>query len=264
MYQVDAFTDCLFAGNPAAVFVVEEFYPNQLMQALAAENNLAETAFVVPREDYFDLRWFTPAHEVAFCGHATLAAAHTLATEYDYAGTLTFQTAKMGRLRVTASTDRCYELDIPRLDPRTLEDDLTQALGCQPRHTFRNFENYFAVLNSADEVRAFAPDFVELSAVRAGGVCITAAGTVDDDYDFVSRYFAPRAGIPEDPVTGSTHASLVPYWAKELGMSNLRARQCSSRGGVLDCVLDDERVFLKGSAVTYLEGTVRLPSLFDV
>ncbi|MFK8031433.1 MAG: PhzF family phenazine biosynthesis protein [Gammaproteobacteria bacterium] len=264
MYQVDAFTDELFKGNPAAVFYLEEFFPEHLMQSLAAENNLAETAFVVSRGQYFDLRWFTPTHEAPFCGHATLATAHTLISEYGLSGPLEFHTVKVGKLKVTAKNDGFYELDIPRLEPQPCDLDLSDVLGVKPKYVFRNFENVFAVLDSSRHVRNFIPDLRLIEQVNAGGVAITAAGDEPAEADFVSRYFAPQGGIPEDPVTGSTHASLVPYWAGQFQKNEMVAEQCSARGGLLQCTLTDERVFLGGKAITYMEATVRLPSLFDM
>ena len=264
MYQVDAFTDELFQGNPAAVFYLEEFFPTHLMQALAAENNLAETAFVVNRGEYSDLRWFTPTHEAPFCGHATLATAHTLIAEYGLSGPLEFHTVKVGKLKVTAQNDGYYQLDIPRLEPQPCDIDLDKVLGVKPKFVFRNFENVFAVLDSSRQVRDFSPNFQLIERVDAGGVVITAAGDEPSEADFVSRYFAPQGGIPEDPVTGSTHASLVPYWASVLHKNDMIAEQCSERGGHLLCTLTDERVFLRGKAVTYMEASVRLPSLFDM
>ncbi len=262
MYQVDAFTDTLFLGNPAAVLLLDEFLSDDLMQSLAMENNLAETAFVVRRSDYFDLRWFTPTHEAPFCGHATLATAHTLMAEYGLEGPLRFHTRKVGELQVTLGDDGYYDLDIPRLEPETVEQNLIAVVGVTPEHVFRNFENLFAVLDSEQAVRDFVPDLPRIERVNVGGIAITARGDADSGVDFVSRYFAPQGGIAEDPVTGSTHASLVPYWASVLGKNNLTAVQCSARTGRLRCVLDGERVRLGGKAVTYMEATVRLPYTF--
>ena len=259
MYQVDAFTDTLFGGNSAAVLLLERWLPDALLMQIAMENNLSETAYLVRNGDAFDLRWFTPAHEVAFCGHATLASAHVLMAEYGIDGPLTFHTRKVGTLTVSAGDNGSYILDVPRLDPEPAEVDLEAALGIKPVAVLRNFENLFAVLGSAQEVHEFVPDASRILALNEQGLCITAAGGPGDNADFVSRYFAPEAGIDEDPVTGSTHATLVPYWAGELNKTQMKAYQCSARGGRLHCTLTDERVLLGGQAVTFMEASIRLP-----
>lgn len=258
MFQVDAFTDQVFAGNPAAVLILEQPLDDGLMLALAQENNLAETAFAVPDGvGGWHLRWFTPAHEVNFCGHATLATAHVLATEYGAKGTLAFRT-QVGPLRVTREGDG-YCLDIPRLDPQPLEtgsEALEALFTTPPKALFRNFENIYADLGSEAAVRAFTPDLPRIMQIDAGGLVITGRG--EGGSDFVSRYFAPQGGIPEDPVTGSTHATLVPYWAKILGRDDLTAFQASARGGRLNCTLTKDRVLLRGNAVTFMEARLRL------
>lgn len=260
MYQVDAFTDRLFAGNPAAVLPLEDWLSDDLMLAIAQENNLAETAFVRPRPDgAWDLRWFTPAHEVNFCGHATLATAHILFTARGATGDLVFHT-RVGMLRVTQA-GAGYRLDIPRLPPEPLDRLPPEISGLNPTPVaiFRNFENVFADLGSADAVRTFLPDLAAIARLGAMGLVVTGAETAGAGADFVSRYFAPGAGIPEDPVTGSIHATLVPCWAAKLGRDRLLAYQASPRGGWLDCELTAERVFLTGNAVTFMEATISLP-----
>ncbi|WP_198385526.1 PhzF family phenazine biosynthesis protein [Roseovarius mucosus] len=261
MYQVDAFTDQLFAGNPAAVLVLEDWLPDDLMLAITQENNLAETAFVKPRPDgAWDLRWFAPAHEVNFCGHATLATAHILLTKQGAASDLVFHT-RVGELKVSKEAQG-YRLDIPRLVPEAVEslpNEFADIFPAPPSSIFRNFENFFVDLGSADAVRSFEPDFAAIAKLGPVGLVVTGADTEEARADFVSRYFAPGAGIPEDPVTGSIHATLVPYWAEKLGRNRLMACQASMRGGWLDCELTEKRVLLAGDAVTFMEATIFLP-----
>ena len=264
MYQVDAFTDQLFAGNPAAVLMLDEWLPDDLMLSVAQENNLAETAFVKARPDgTWDLRWFAPAHEVDFCGHATLATAHVLLTKAatDAVAPLVFHT-RVGQLRVS-KVQRGYRLDIPRLPPEPLDALPVEIEGIfdeAPIRIFRNFENIFADLGSAEAVRRFVPELAAIGRLGPVGLVITGQEQDGGRAHFVSRYFAPGAGIPEDPVTGSIHATLVPYWAERLGCDRLTAFQASARGGWLDCELTGDRVFLIGNAVTFLEGNISLPS----
>ena len=256
MYQVDAFTDRPFAGNPAAVLVLEEALDETLMQAIAAENNLSETAFAVRNDGGYGLRWFTPTHEAAFCGHATLATAHVLAGELGQGGPFCFQT-QVGELTVTPEANG-YGLDLPAFPPETLSAEPDWVADLFPdgvRAVFRNFENMFVELSSEAAVQAFVPDLAALSGRYDMDLCITAEGR---EVDFVSRYFAPRAGIPEDPVTGSTHATLVPYWAERLGKTSFEARQVSPRGGSLSATLMGDRVRLQGQAVTFLKGEITL------
>ncbi|TVS07356.1 MAG: PhzF family phenazine biosynthesis protein [Rhodobacteraceae bacterium] len=259
VFVVDAFTDQPFAGNPAAVVPVPQWPEDSLMQSIAAEMNLSETAFIRPRPvTGWDLRWFAPLHEVDFCGHATLAAAHLLASEYGAVGPMEFHT-RVGVLRVTRD-GAALRLDIPALPPEpvtALPTALTGLFVRTPCMVFRNFENLFCLLDGQEAVRGFAPNMGQLAALGATGLCITAPGV--GGVDFVSRYFAPGAGIPEDPVTGSTHATLVPFWAARLGRGTLHARQLSARGGILDCQFAGDRVWLTGYAVTVLRGTLSLP-----
>jgi predicted PhzF superfamily epimerase YddE/YHI9 len=263
MYQVDAFTDRLFAGNPAAVLILVDWLSDDLMLAIAQENNLAETAFVKPRQDgAWDLRWFAPAHEVDFCGHATLAAAHVLFTTQGASSDLVFHT-RVGALRVT-KTAAGYLLDLPRLSPQKVDylpPQIAHIFATPPTYIFRNFENYFIDLGSAAAVRSFVPDLPAISTLRHIGLVVTGIAAEGDEADFVSRYFAPGAGIPEDPVTGSIHATLVPYWAEKLGKNRLMAFQASARGGWLGCELTDDRVLLSGNAVTFMEAIISLPSV---
>ena len=261
MYQVDAFTDRLFAGNPAAVLMLDDWLPDDLMLAISQENNLAETAFVKARTDgAWDLRWCTPAHEVDFCGHATLATAHVLLTEARAEAPFLFHT-RVGELRVSKGSHG-YRLDIPRLAPQALEDlpaEIANVFDKPPVSIFRNFENIFADLGNAEAVRRFVPDLASIARLGPVGLVVTGQEASDGRAHFVSRYFAPGAGISEDPVTGSIHATLVPYWAERLGLSRLSAFQASARGGWLDCELTDDRVILVGNAVTFMKAAIFLP-----
>jgi predicted PhzF superfamily epimerase YddE/YHI9 len=261
MFQVDAFTDRVFAGNPAAVLVLDRWLSDATMLAIARENDLAETAFAKPRDDgAWDLRWFAPAHEVDFCGHATLATAHVLITEAGARGPLLFHT-RIGQLRVT-QLPAGYRLDVPCLPPQPLNAlpvEIATIFAVAPGRLFRNFENIFADLGSADTVRRFVPDLGAISRLGPIGLVVTGQETEGAAADFVSRYFAPGAGIPEDPVTGSIHATLVPYWAKRVGRNKLKAFQASARGGWLDCEWVGDRVHLVGNAVTFMAATIFLP-----
>lgn len=260
VFVVDAFADRPFAGNPAAVVPVQAWPDPGLMQAIATEMNLSETAFARPRAaGGWDLRWFAPLREVDFCGHATLATAHVLKSEYGATGPMDFHT-RMGVLRVSPAGG-ALRLDIPALPPEpmaALPEEMTGLFAAPPQAVFRNFENLFCLMKDARAVQGFVPDFGRLVALGASGLCITAPGV--GEVDFVSRYFAPAGGIPEDPVTGSTHATLVPFWAARLGRETLRARQLSARGGDLGCRLAGDRVWLTGHAVTVLRGRLTLPS----
>ncbi|MEO6969519.1 MAG: PhzF family phenazine biosynthesis protein [Chthoniobacterales bacterium] len=254
-FEVVAFTQRAFAGNPAGVCFLEEFLDDTRLQAIAAENNLAETAFVVPRGKHFDLRWMTPAVEVDLCGHATLASAHVLFHHRGYPeAEVRFQT-KSGELQVTRDGKRLV-LDFPSLpaDSVGLPNELAEALGARPEQLLRG-RDYFAIFPSQNEVAAIQPDLARVAKLDAQGVVVTAPG---DDCDFVSRYFAPAAGIPEDPVTGSTHCTLIPYWSQRLGKKELFACQISARRGELFCQNRGDRVSIGGAAVTYVEGEILL------
>ncbi|AFU99863.1 PhzF family phenazine biosynthesis protein [Simiduia agarivorans] len=265
IYQVDAFTQRLFAGNPAAVVPLAAWLPDTTLQAIAAENNLSETAYVVPDGEAYQLRWFTPDCEVALCGHATLATAWVLYNRLDYTvAPLRFNTLS-GELRVNRLDDGRLELDFPcqRLDPCSLsaahQHQLANALGCQPLHIV-NGEDVIVELATEAEVRALSPDFKALAAIPVRGVIVTAAG---DSVDFVSRFFGPNVGVDEDPVTGSAHTKLTPYWADKTGRTHFTALQVSARGGELECELVDTRVFLRGHAVPFLTGTIQIPDGHD-
>lgn len=258
IYQADAFTDQLFGGNPAAICPLSKWLPDDIMQQIAKENNLAETAFFVKTAKGFTLRWFTPEYEIDLCGHATLAAAHILFTELAYNGeTIHFETVKAGVLTVKKDGDK-YTMDFPSRQPIPIEipNGLTEALGKQPLSILRS-RDYFVVYETEDDILNITPDFFALSKMDTVGVIITAPGKKSD---FVSRFFAPGAGIPEDPVTGSAHCNLIPYWAKKLGKDKLHAYQLSARKGELWCELKGDRVLMSGKAVTYLKGGIYLPA----
>jgi predicted PhzF superfamily epimerase YddE/YHI9 len=257
MFQVDAFAERLFAGNPAAVLILDDWLDDALMQAIAAENNLAETAFACRRGEVFDLRWFTPTVEVPFCGHATLATAHILATEYGMGGEIAFTTRAVGTIKTRPAEPGRYTLDLPSFPPALVEPpDTLSALFPNGWDTvLRAADNLYVVLETEAAVREYQPDMLGIRALTGLDLCITTPGGA---CDFVSRYFAPRAGIPEDPVTGSIHASLTPYWAGRLGRTELRAVQASARGGLLDCALTGDRVLVTGRAITFMDATIHL------
>jgi PhzF family phenazine biosynthesis protein len=262
LYQIDAFTDQLFAGNPAAVIVLDDWLDDGLMQNIAMENNLAETAFVRGGNGVYDLRWFTPTHEVAFCGHATLATAHVLFSQFEENKEITFRTNQVGELRVTPVSEGRYQMDFPTFAPEDFPeppDLLLELFPDQQSTLFRNFENYFVELGSEDEIHNYIPDLDKIRQFGETGLVITAKSDAEKDYDFLSRYFVPGAGIPEDPVTGSTHSTLVPYWSKRLGKRGLHAFQASQRGGHLFCELQDDRLLIEGSAVTFFKAEISLP-----
>ena len=259
LHQVDAFADAVFAGNPAAVVPLERWLPDTLMQAIAAENNLAETAFTVPAGDAWELRWFTPAVEVDLCGHATLAAAWVLANRVAPGRPIyRFLTRRAGELTVDVEGD-LLTLDFPARPaaPATPHPGLATALGAVPRAVLRAGANLLTVFDRAEEVLALAPRFADLPGPEGLSVIATAPGR--DGVDFVSRYFAPALGIDEDPVTGSAHCTLVPYWAARLGRDRLEARQVSRRGGALSCRLAGDRVRMTGRVAPYLEGRITVP-----
>lgn len=263
IYQVDAFTSHIFGGNPAAVMPLENWLPDDTLQALALENHLSETAFFVRTEDGaeadFHIRWFTPGREVALCGHATLASAWVLFNKLAWPGQSIRFTSRSGTLGVRKQPDGWMVLDFPRLDyeqqqtPALLKEALPEAPDTV--YFVPNDTNYLVVLDSEAQVTGARPDLRLLRQLGNQGVIITAPGS---GCDFVSRYFAPGAGIDEDPVTGSIHSVLTPYWAERLGRHQLYARQVSARGGELKCELRGDRVSIAGQAAFYMEGAVHL------
>ncbi|HEX8531788.1 MAG TPA: PhzF family phenazine biosynthesis protein [Cytophagales bacterium] len=257
IYQVDAFTGRPFGGNPAAVCPLQSWPDDALMQAIAAENNLAETAFFVRNGNGYHLRWFTPEIEIDLCGHATLATAHVLFHHLGHAGDTISFSSMSGPLSVRKKDGR-IELDFPARDPApaTLPPVIAEGIGAQPLEVLKA-RDYVLLLRDEAEVRALTPDRQRLDRINIdpGGIIVTAPGR---HADFVSRFFTPQAAIFEDPVTGSAHCSLVPYWARKLGKTTLVAQQVSRRAGTLWCELAGDRVRMAGEAVTYLEGKIRV------
>jgi PhzF family phenazine biosynthesis protein len=260
-FQVDAFSPRPFAGNPAAVCPLEAWLPDAVMQSIAAENALSETAFFVARAGGdFDLRWFTPAVEVDLCGHATLASALVLFERLEPGrAAVTFHT-RSGPLQVERDGE-LLAMELPAWPPREVaaSEEVERALGCRPREVLLG-RDLVVVVDSAEEVRLLVPDMARVAALDAFAVCVTApGGGRDADVDFVSRFFAPAKGVPEDPVTGSAHCQLVPYWAARLGTTRLRARQVSRRGGELEGELCGDRVRLRAPACLVKTGAILLP-----
>jgi len=255
IYQVDAFTSAIFRGNPAAVCPLEAWTEDALLQAIAAENNLSETAFLVAEDEHYVLRWFTPRAEVNLCGHATLAAAHVVFHFLNiHLNQVVFATHS-GNLTVTREGSRLV-MDLPVMLTEACEisEDLTQALGEKPAEVFRG-RDYLTVFPTEAEIRNLQPDFRAMQKLDLPGVIATAPG---DRADFVSRYFAPALGIPEDPVTGSAHCALTPFWSERLGKKEMQAEQLSERGGELSCIDGGDRVIVSGETALYLEGTINV------
>jgi PhzF family phenazine biosynthesis protein len=254
VFRVDAFTANPFAGNPAAVCPLAGWLDDDLLRAVAAENNLSETAYFVPRRDHYELRWFTPRCEVKLCGHATLASAFVILTILRLdRDSVRFETRFSGTLTVSRDGDQ-LAMDLPALAPWGCAEPpaaLIEGLGKAPAEIVQIKDNYFAVYEREEDVKQIRPNLSLLEQLHPAGTAITAPG---DSADFVSRYFAPSYGIPEDPVTGSTHCSLAPYWTDKLGKKILHARQVSERGGEMWCEVKGERVILKGNAVLTLRG----------
>lgn len=258
IYQVDAFADAAFAGNPAAVVPLDAWLPDATLLAIAAENNLSETAFFVRDGDRCELRWFTPAVEVDLCGHATLATAFVIGTILEPGrDRFSFATRQAGVLTVAREGVR-FVLDFPARPPSPVDQhpDLLGALGGPAPAAVLGARDYLVVYDDAEVVRTLTPDMGRLAALDRFAVSVTAPG--ENGVDFVSRFFAPAKGIPEDPVTGSAHCTLIPYWARRLGRTTLSARQVSARGGNLACGLDGDRVKIGGTAVLYLEGVIHV------
>jgi PhzF family phenazine biosynthesis protein len=255
VFVVDAFTATPFSGNPAAVCPLKNWLDDEILSSVAAENNLSETAFFVPKGDDYELRWFTPRSEVRLCGHATLASGFVLLKYLSPArDSVRFHT-KSGPLTV-ARDGSLLAMDFPALPPWDClqpPDALLEGLGLRPTAVVQIQDNYFAVFDSEEKIRSIHPDFARIESLHPAGVAVTAPG---NDCDFVSRYFVPSYGIPEDPVTGSTHCSLAPYWSGRLGKTNMHARQVSKRGGEMWCQVQGERVILKGNAVLVTRGEI--------
>ena len=254
-YTIDAFTDTLFSGNPAAVCILEKWLSKELMQSIAQENNLSETAFVVKTNDYYEIRWFTPTMEEDLCGHATLASARVL---FDFHETqreiLTFKSQKNGFLKVFKKEKKLF-LDFPTdiLEKTEFYPEIERGLGQKPLEIYRGKVDFIAVLPSESDVKNLDPNFSEIAKLKSRGLIVTAKG---DKVDFVSRFFAPQCGVDEDPVTGSAHTSLTPLWAAKLNKKELSALQLSKRGGTLYCCAKGERTLIGGHSKLYLEGWI--------
>jgi PhzF family phenazine biosynthesis protein len=254
LYQIDAFADRLFGGNPAAVCPLEAWLPDETMQRIAAENNLSETAFYVRAGSGYHIRWFTPAVEVDLCGHATLATSHVIFNIDRHPGDVIELASKSGPLKVRREGDLLV-LDFPAERPVKVEPPagLFAALGRDPVEVWLGKSDYMAVYAAEEDVASLTPDIAALAGIPGRAVIVTAPGR---EVDFVSRFFAPRVGVPEDPVTGSAHTKLTPYWSERLGKPVLSARQLSKRQGSLRCRMAGDRVEIAGRAVPYLQGTI--------
>ncbi|NSW77188.1 MAG: PhzF family phenazine biosynthesis protein [Candidatus Atribacteria bacterium] len=258
MYQVDAFAEKLFSGNPAAVCVLEEWLPDELLQAIGNENNLAETAFIVPRGEVFEIRWFTPTVEVNLCGHATLAAGFVLFNLLGYEKeVINFYSPRSGLLMVTRTEDVLF-LDFPVDAVEELStgyEVVESCIGVKPVELYRGKADFLAVVQSEEAVRDLQPDFARIAKLHARGLIVTAKG---EEVDFVLRFFAPQLGVNEDPVTGSVHTLLIPLWSRKLGKEKLVARQLSKRGGQILCEARGERCLIGGKARLYLTGKITI------
>ena len=259
LYQVDAFTDTLFSGNPAAVCILDSWADEKLMQNIGSENNLAETAFVVPQGKDYEIRWFTPATEVDLCGHATLASAFVLFNLLNYQEPLIkFYSPRSGLLTVRKKDDLLM-MDFPTDQLELLPEEqnilFKKCIGFEPNETYKGKTDYITVIENEQELKHLQPDLNEISKLKARGLVVTAKG---DQVDFVSRFFAPQTGIPEDPVTGSSHTSLLPLWSKKLGKTEFTANQLSKRGGHLICEYKGDRCLIGGKARLYLTGEIKL------
>ncbi len=253
LYQVDAFTDHVFGGNPAAICPLESWLPDDILQKIAMENNLSETAYFVRREGFYEIRWFTPELEIDLCGHATLASAHVIFNYLGYVDpTIRFK-YKGGWLNVSNKVPM-LTLDFPAIigKPVDVTDTLISALGKKPIEAFAA-RDILILLESEEDVAGLNPDFTSLIKMDWIGIIVTARST---EVDFVSRFFAPKAGINEDPVTGSAHCMLIPYWAARTGKNSMEALQISKRKGRLSCTLNGDRVSISGMAVTYMIGEI--------
>ncbi len=259
VYQADAFTDTLFGGNPAAICFFDEWPSDETMQKIAAENNLAETAFIVKEKEGYRIRWCTPTVEVKLCGHATLASAHIMFTELGYTDDAIQFNSLSGILKISRRKDGKMTLDFPADPPQPVTDipvGLLEGLGVTNAKVFKSSFDYLVILPSQKDILALKPDFKVLMQVKTRGTVVSSVG---DEVDFVSRCFFPQSGIDEDPVTGSAYTAMIPYWAEQLGKTKMKAIQLSARGGHLDCELVDDRVLISGNAVTYLKGEYYLP-----
>jgi PhzF family phenazine biosynthesis protein len=255
IYQVDAFAETVFSGNPAAIIPLESWIAEDLMQKIAMENNLSETAFIVKEDEVYQIRWFTPENEVDLCGHATLASAYVIKNFIEpHIAEIEFSTQKVGELKASAK-EGMYTLDFPARipEPCSVPEDLLKSLGTSIAVEILKSRDYFVVLPDEEAVKNIEPDFLLMQQLDTFGVIVTAKG---QSADVVSRCFYPGAGINEDPVTGSAHCNIVPYWAQKLGKTKLHCKQLSKRGGSLDCELAGDRVLMKGKCVLFLQGEI--------
>lgn len=259
IYQVDAFTGRLFGGNPAAVCILDKWPDASLMQSIAAENNLAETAFIVQEGDHYLIRWFTPTVEVDLCGHATLASGFVVLNNLDFTGDeVLFISPRSGKLRVRRAGDILF-LDFPTDVMHMVSHDpglvkgIIRGIGVEPVEIYRGKTDFMAVLPTEAAVREVRPVYDAIATLDARGLIVTAPG---DTVDFVSRFFGPQSGVNEDPVTGSAHTTLIPYWSARLGKTEMEAQQVSTRTGALKCRFAGERVFIGGAAQLYLAGEI--------
>ena len=258
MFQVDAFSENLFGGNPAAVCILNKWLDESLMQVIAEENNLSETAFIVKKNSIYEIRWFTPEIEVDLCGHATLASAHVIFEFFNpNQKEITFFTFHSGILKVKKEEEYLI-LDFPvgEIKKTTAPPELIKGLGKKPIETYKGKTDYMFIYSKQEDIEKLNPDFQLLAKLDARGIIVTAEG---NNVDFVSRFFAPNCGINEDPVTGSAHTILTPYWTKRLKKQQLEAIQLSKRKGFLKCKLENDRVKIAGKAKTYFEGEILLP-----
>ena len=257
LYQIDAFTDKVFHGNPAAVCILNSWLKEDIMQNIAAENNLAETAYIVKKKDFYEIRWFTPKVEVDLCGHATLASAFVLYKYYNFTNDrIKFYSHKSGDLFVEKEgDDLILDFPIDKVEKCNIPEALKKAFGSHPIESYKGKSDYLLVFSDQEEIENLKPDMNQIASVGRRGVIVTAPG---NEVDFVSRFFAPQSGVDEDPVTGSSHTSLTPFWAKKYIKSNLTAKQVSKRGGYLSCELQGNRVKITGQAVTYMIGEIEI------
>jgi len=255
IYQIDAFASKPFEGNPAAVCPLDEWLPDEIMQSIAEENNLSETAFFIPTDNGFHIRWFTPASEVDLCGHATLAAAYVLFNILGYKGDKVVFNSKSGILSVTKD-DEWLVMNFPAQPPVLCDipKEIVKAFDTAPIECLKS-EDYIVVFGREIDIETANPDFEQLKKLDLRGVIITAKSS---KYDFITRFFAPKYGVPEDPVTGSAYTQLAPYWASKIGKKRFNVKQVSLRGGELSCEIVDDRVLIYGKAIKYLEGKIKI------
>ena len=255
IYQIDAFADALFSGNPAAVCPLENWLDADIMQKIAAENNLAETAFTVPVENGYEIRWFTPEVEVDLCGHATLASAYTLMNFEGFSGgKINFFSRNSGTLTVTKNGD-FLTLDFPKDNLQKVENlaIFEKCFAYQPIEAYQGKTDYLLIFENEHQIQNIEPNIPEIAKIDARGIIVS---SISENFDFVSRFFGPNCGVNEDPVTGSAHTTLTPFWAEKLGKTKLTAKQISKRGGVLECELKNDRVLISGKCKTYLKGEI--------